>query len=498
MTADAGFLTFGAILDRGERLRGDRVALIGDDRTVTYAEFNAGTKRLAAGLRDLGVGRGDRVAIVAENSVDLLTVLGATARLGAAFVPVNWRLTADEVGYLLGDAEPAVVFAATAHAGLVSAGRVFVLEDGLPSSSVGASDAVDDAVEDDLIALMYTAAMSGRPLGAMMTQRSFVYQSANIAAGLGFRATDVYANLLPLYHTAGLSYTLAFLQAGATIVLPSRFDAAATTALVAAHGVTVMAGTQPMGARILDVARETGADLRTLRLVLGREKPETMRDFASVAPDVHWVLGNYGQTETHGPAAVGEQRRGADLTGEIVARGWESPLTTVVIADEKDVPLPPGGVGQILVRGPSVAAGYWRSPDATARALRNGWWHTGDLGVRAEDGSIRFVARMEEKDFIKTGGENVYPVEVEAVLRRHPGVREVVVVGVADPQWREAVKAVVVPAGPVGDGFADELVELCRQHLASYKKPRTVQLVDALPTDARGAVDRAAAKKLFG
>ena len=496
MTADAGFLTFGAILDRGERLRGDRVALIGDDRTVTYAQFNAATRRLAAGLRDLGVRRGDRVAIVAENSVDLLTVLGATARLGAAFVPVNWRLTPDEVGYLLGDAEPAVVFAAAAHAGLVSSARVLVLEDGLPPGDDTVS--TDDAAEGDLIALMYTAAMSGRPLGAMMTQRSFVYQSANIAAGLGFKATDVYANLLPLYHTAGLSYTLAFLQTGATIVLPSRFDAAAATALVAAHGVTVIAGTQPMGARILDVARETGADLRTLRLVLGREKPETMREFATVAPDVHWVLGNYGQTETHGPAAVGEQRRGADLTGEIVARGWESPLTTVVIADEKDVPLPPGGVGQILVRGPSVAAGYWRCPEATARALRNGWWHTGDLGTRAEDGSIRFVARMEEKDFIKTGGENVYPVEVEAVLRRHPGVREVVVVGVADPQWREAVKAVVVPAGRVGDGFADELVELCRQHLAAYKKPRTVQLVDALPTDPRGAVDRTAAKKLYG
>jgi acyl-CoA synthetase (AMP-forming)/AMP-acid ligase II len=491
-------LTFGAMLDRGARLHGDRAALVTDTGTLTHAGLAEQTRRWAGVLRRRGVRRGDRVVVVAPNSAEFLLCLGAAARLGAAFVPVNWRLTPDEARYIVDDADPALVVAAGSMVPLVQAAagdRLLVLGTEEP----GTDSDEDEAVEDDLIALMYTAAVSGRPLGAMMTHRAFVYQSANIAAGLGFRRGDVYANLLPLYHTAGLSYTLAFLQAGATVVLPERFMPDQVVQLIARHGVTVIAGTQPMGARVLTEALARHTTLETLRLVLGREAPQTMRDFVNVAPDVHWVIGNYGQTETHGPAAVGERWRGADLPDEIVPRGWESPLTTVLVADENDQALAAGEVGELIVRGPSVAIGYWRADEVNRRVLRNGWWHTGDLGVRADDGSLRFVARKQEKDFIKTGGENVYPAEVEAVLREHDRVQEVVVLGVPDPQWREAVLAVVVPTAPVAEpqALAAELIELCRTRLASYKKPREVRFVDALPSDGKGGIDRVAARQQF-
>jgi acyl-CoA synthetase (AMP-forming)/AMP-acid ligase II len=550
--AGASALGYADVLDRSARIHGDRVALVDGGRSMSHAELAGTTTRLAAALARRGLRRGDRMAVLAHNRFEILVCLGAAARLGASLVPVNWRLTTGDVAHVLADAAPRVAVVApdlrdtyrdavAAVAGLRC--DAVALADGGGEDGdepgVGAGLRFDDLVaeepgdpppppagEDDVLALMYTAAMSGRPLGAMMTQRAFVAQGANLSAAFGFVPGDVYVNYLPLFHTAGLVYTVALLQAGAEVHLMARFDAAAAARLVARRRVTVLAGTQPMGAEILEAARAGGCDLASLRLMLGREDPAVMRAYADVAPGVHWVIGNYGQTETHGQAVVGDLTPARDVE-DAVPRGWETPLTAVRIADEDGRELPPGETGEILVKGPTVCVGYWGAAEANERVLRGGWWHTGDLGVRAGDGSIRFVARKPEKDLIKTGGENVYPAEVEAVLRRHPVVAEAVVLGIPDPRWRETVKAVVLapgvaggPAAATGGGTATaggpasanggggpdpssaalvaELLELCRRELAGYKKPRVVEVVADLPRRPDGLVDRAAVKARYG
>lgn len=527
--AGAAALGYADVLDRSARLHGHRVALVDGDRRTSHAELADLTVRLASALDRRGLRRGDRVAVMARNRVEVMVCLGAAARIGAALVPVNWRLTPGDVAHVLGDAAPRVAVVAPDLWGAFQEatdavpglrcepvvldddggeGEASCPEGALRFCDLVAEDAGDRppaaaAGEDDVLALMYTAAVSGRPLGAMMTQRAFVAQAANLSAAFGFVPGDVYVNYLPLFHTAGLAYTVALLQAGAEVHLMARFDATAAARAVGRHRVTVLAGTQPMGAEILEAARAGGYDLTSLRLMLGREAPAVMRAYADVAPGVHWVIGNYGQTETHGQAVVGDLTPARDAEGA-TPRGWETPVTVVRIADDDGRELPPGETGEILVRGPTVCVGYWGATETNERVLRDGWWHTGDLGVRAEDGSIRFVARKPEKELIKTGGENVYPAEVEAVLRRHPAVVDVVVLGVPDPRWRETVKAVVLvdgaalPEDPAREALVAELLDLCRRDLAGYKMPRVVEVVAHLPRRPDGLVDRAAVHARHG
>ena len=257
-----------------------------------------------------------------------------------------------------------------------------------------------------------------------------------------------------------------------------------------------MAEFAPMAGRILEAATANNNDLSSLRAVFGLDSPAIVRAYLERYPGLVW-FGGYGQTETHGLAAGSPIRSAAELEARPGMPGRPGPLNLVAIVDEEDRELPPDTVGEIVVRGPNVAVGYWQLPEVTAHTTRHGWHHTGDLGRLDADGYLWFVDRKGEKELIKTGGENVYPAEVEAVLRQHPAVAAVCVLGVSDPEWSEAVKA-VVELRPGQAATAEELIGFCRERLASYKKPKYVQFVERLPRTAGGEVDRVAAKQAYG
>jgi acyl-CoA synthetase (AMP-forming)/AMP-acid ligase II len=510
--ARAAELTIGDLFARTGDVHSERMALVGPDASYTFAGLHSRISRLAGGLRQAGIRPDDRVAVLALNCADYIAVFGAIARLGAIFVPLNYRLAPPELEAIVRDSgaqkllvQPALVEAgrklATAVGDLgvpIQLGVGTGSLDELVASAPGLAQAEDAGAERNVAALMYTAAVDGTPRGAVMSHRSFVYQAINQTSVIGIRRDDVFAVLTPLCHTAALSYSLSFLSAGATCVVAEKFDPAEAAQMIEERKVTVVFGFAPMLARILDAATSSSADLSSLRLLLGRDNVDVIKSYLEANPTRQWFVGNFGQTETQGMALGGEHVNFGRISAPDfeVPGGRETPLTRVRLVDEDEREVVAGAVGEICVRGPVIADGYWRNSAATDRALRHGWWHTGDLGRVAPDGAVRFVARKDEKELIKTGGENVYPVEVELALRSHPDVVDVCVFGVSDPKWTEAVKAVLV-LRPGRTPTVEELTEHLRGRVASYKKPRQFEFVNSLPKGADGLVDRAAVKRRY-
>lgn len=512
--SDVHELTVADVLVRGSRLFPERPALIGPEGTLSFRTLNDQADRVAAGLRAVGVSHGDRVAILSQNSAAYVVLIGALAKLGAIAVPINARLRPGEIAHTLRDSAPRLICVQPAlrealppecATPLVLLGDAAAATPGDRASVAGTYDdllrhtplaAAAPVRESDLIALIYTAAVDGAPRGAMISHKAFVYQNLNMGTVMGITPDDVYLNFLPLFHTGGLSLVMTGLHAGAASVIPERFDPLAGARLVQQHRVTILVEFAPMAARLLEAADANGIDLSSLRIVGGLDFPDTIALYLQRFPGLTWY-GGYGQTETHGLALYGTVRTLAELQRRPQMPGREPPLSVVRVVDAADNELPPGAVGEIVVRGPNTALGYWNQPELSAHLLRGGWWHTGDLGRRDAEGYIWFVDRKDDKALIKTGGENVYPQEVEGVLRCHPAVQDVCVIGVTDPDWGEAVKAVVVLREAAAATAAD-LIEFCRQQIASYKKPRYVEFTAALPRNGQGTVDRQVVKQQFG
>jgi acyl-CoA synthetase (AMP-forming)/AMP-acid ligase II len=490
-----------------------RPAWIQDERSVTYSELWQQAEALASAL-ERGAEPGGRVAILAENSSAYVACFAAAALQRVVLVPLNPRLSAEELAFILADSGCEALISDAAHLGrarslAASADTVSVLR---LNGSDGTLVADDDSrldferargavapLESDPLALMYTAAVAGRPRGAVMTQRAFSYQMLNMAHALGLGVEDRVAVFTPLCHTAALTYSLAALQVGGACVSLAAFDGGAAAALVSRAGVTVLPAFAPMPLAILDAADTETIDLSSLRCIVARDDASTMRRFFAAVPGLQWQMGNFGQTETHGMAVAGTRMDSAafEAAAGRAPGGRPMPMTRVGVVDAKGTEIAAGAPGELVVKGPNTAAGYWNLPAESEHALRGGWWHTGDVGRIDEDGSIHFVGRLSEKELIKTGGENVYPQEVESVLARHPSVAEAVVIGVPDPVWTEAVKAVIVfQDGAVAT--AEELSGFCRESIASYKKPRYYAFVSALPRGADGKVSRAEVVRQFG
>jgi acyl-CoA synthetase (AMP-forming)/AMP-acid ligase II len=481
-----------------------RSAWIQDGRSVTYAELWRQAEGIAS-VFEREVEPGGRVAILAGNSSAYIACFAGAALQRTVLVPLNPRLSAEELAFIVADSGCCALIADAAHLerarSLVSTAsgvRVFRL-DGAGGTLLTDDElrpdferiALATPLESDPLALMYTAAVAGRPRGAVMTQRAFAYQMLNMAHALGLGVDDRIAVFTPLCHTAALTYSLAALQVGGGCVSLTPFDGAAAASLVSRARVTVLPAFAPMPLAILEAADAGAIDLSSLRCVVARDDESTMRRYFAAVPGLQWQIGNFGQTETHGMAVAGTRMDSAafEAAAGRPPGGRAMPLTRVAVVDAAGIEVAAGLTGELVVKGPNTAAGYWNLPAESEHALRGGWWHTGDVGRIDEDGSIHFVGRLSEKELIKTGGENVYPQEVESVLARHPAVADAVVIGVPDPVWTEAVKAVVV----LRDGAvasAEELSAFCRESIASYKKPRYYAFVTALPRDADGKVSR--------
>lgn len=496
-----------ALLTKAARTYPMRPALTYGDRQETYQGFRARVGSFAGGLAALGVGTGDRVAILQSNGPALLETLFAAFTLGAVAVPINARLHPREVAVIMQDSRPRVLVAGSeflagldgvrgemppvelvasgAAGGALSYDRVL---------SMGASDVADVEVDADAVAwLFYTSGTTGRPKGAMLTHRNLLAMTMNVFADIyPFAAADVVLHAAPLTHGSGL-YALPAIAKGAhNIIFPPRsFDAGALLREIVERRVTVIAFLSPTQVtRLVRSPERSRHDLSSLRAIVYGGAPMAARDVEeAVAAFGPILIQLYGQGEAPmtitalDPAVLGDQPEPRRLS----SAGTPRTDVEVRIVDGTGAPLPPGAIGEVVLRGEVVMAGYWRNPEATAEALRNGWLHTGDLGYLDDRGYLFLQDRT--RDVIITGGANVYCREVEDVLLRHPAIHDAVVFGIPDDEWGEAVMAVVVLA-PGADLSEAETMAFCRDHLAGYKKPKRVEFVAEIPRNAYGKVTR--------
>ena len=470
------------IRDRA-RMTPDRVAIDFLDAEVTYAELDARSERLAAGLLGAGLVRGDRVATLTGASPTHVVAFFACAKAGLVLMPLNWRLAEPELAYQLSDAEPAVLLHDDEHAEAAS---------GLHGRSAGLEDLAADGnypgpapADDDGLLLVYTSGTTGRPKGALLTHANCFWTNLSFDLATGVAQDDVVLAVLPQFHCGGWNVQplLAWWK-GARVVLEPTFDAARVLSLIAAKRVTSMMG---VPANYLFMAQQEAfgdADLSSLRraVVGGAPMPEALLD-AWRERGVEIVQG-YGLTEAAPNVLVLPPEDAIRKRG---FAGKPYPHVEVQLRDiESDAVIAGAGEGELLVRGPNVFAGYWRNPEATAEVLAGGWLHTGDVAERDEEGYYRIVGRT--KDVVISGGENIYPAEIENVLHEHPAVAEAAVVGTPDERWGEVCLAFVALRTEANE---EELLEFCRGRLARYKVPKAVRFVDALPRNAMNKVAKA-------
>lgn len=483
---------------RNATLHAQRRAFQFDDEAFTHAQYLTRVARLADGLTRAGIGIGDRIAVLAANGPEFVDLYGAAARLGAILVPINARLSADEVAHVIADTSPRVWVVSPALRALAPVeappGTLRALIGGAAdgwlafSTLYGDADAapVADIDDDAGLVIIHTAAVGGRPRGALLSHRGLLSASLQAQALWSITPEDVNVGVLPLFHLAGIGLMLAAQHGGGATRVLAKFDPGNLVGDIARHRGSLIGTFPPMLGALIDAAERQGVTLSSLRLATGLDVPETIARFQRGCPGaVFWIA--YGQTETSGMVTMSpfDERPGS--------AGRPTPMNRVAVVDDEDRPLPAGGTGEIVLRGPMVFTGYWRLDDDNTFTLRNGWHHTGDLGRFDDDGYLWYAGRSPAKELIKPGGENVYPAEVERALCEHPDVEDAVVFGVPDAQWGEAVKAVCVARAGRAPS-ADEVIAFVGANIARYKRPKHLVFVQALPRTAAGAIDRAAVK----
>ena len=473
----------------------DATALVFERERVSFAELDRRANRVAGALRARGVGPGDQVAMLMYNRIEFVEAFLGIQRLGACAVPVNFRLAAAEVAYVVADSRAVgmLVDGALADAAPASDGFRLVLDGaggGEPyeQALAAASEQPPDLVVDDeaLAFLMYTSGTTGRPKGAMLSHQNLVVNTMNWIYEVGARADDVWLSGLPLFHIGGLNGLLPFLALGTTSVIePSTgFDPERSLRRLAANDVSICFFVPTQWQEICERAGEAGLDARRLQVAMWGASPAplpTLELMSATFPEVK-IVSAFGQTEMSSNTAF---LKGEDSVRKMGSVGRPTINVEARIVDEDGADVARGEVGEIVYRGPTVMQGYFGREEATAEAFAGGWFHSGDLVREDEEGFLYVVDRL--KDMLISGGENVYPAEVERTLVAHAAVAEVAVIGVPHERWVETPLAVVVLA-PGAEAGEAELIDHCRARLAGYKKPSRVVFVEELPRNASGKV----------
>ena len=500
-------MNIGSLLTKTGRLHGNRLAIQYGEQQLTYAELTQRVGRLTRALQTLGVRPGDRVALVQRNGPALFETLFACFRAGAVAVPINVRLHPEEVAFICQDCEARVLVATGEYAPSAFQARKQIPELQLVGveSIAGALDyekllsaadqvTIDAEVgPDDLAWLFYTSGTTGKPKGAMLTHRNLLAMTMNYFADVyPLTPEDVVLHAAPLTHGSGLFGLPAIARGTTSVILHTpSFDPQTVFTLIQSMRVTTIAFLAPTQIKMLLNGPYQSYDLSSLRCIPYGGGPMYVEDMKQAVEAFGPVLLQiYGQGEA--PMTISYLRREEHVThGDPVAEqhlasaGIPRTNVEVRIVDDDDHEVATGEIGEIVARGSVVMAGYWDRPDATAETLRGGWLHTGDIGTMDAQGYLYLLDR--KKDMIISGGNNIYPREIEEVLLKHPAIYEVAVIGVPDPLWGESVKAIVAlrPGTTVTE---EEVHALCRQHLASYKKPRIVEFVPELPKSAYGKI----------
>ncbi|PTX63348.1 2-succinylbenzoyl-CoA synthetase [Melghirimyces profundicolus] len=471
-------------LDKRAGLTPERTAVICGEEKRTFRRLAEEVRKTARRLSGLGVGRGDRVAFLMPNGLHTVTLIHAISWLGAVLVPLNTRLAPREIAWQLEDSGAKVMIVNEAHRSLGEAARKACVE-GAPKAL--SWDELGDQPEqetegcsrislDDLHTLMYTSGTTGRPKGVMLTWGNHWWSATASALNLGLDPADKWLAAVPLFHMSGLSILMRSLICGMTAVVHPAFDPARANRAIAEDGVTIASVVGTMLTRMLDELGEEHYPESFRCMLLGggpAPRPLLERCKRKGVP----VFQTYGMTETASQIVTLSPEDSLRKLGSAGKPLFPSELK--IVGDNRE--LAPGEAGEIVVRGPNVTRGYWKREDATRDAIRDGWLYTGDLGYVDEEGFLYVLDRRH--DLIISGGENVYPAEVEAVLISHPAVEEAGVTGFSDKDWGQVPVAFVKPKE--GQSVAEnELLRHCRERLARYKVPVRIHEVEELPKNA--------------
>jgi acyl-CoA synthetase (AMP-forming)/AMP-acid ligase II len=503
-------MNVGNLLTKSAKTFPNNLAAVHGPKRLTYAQFNARTNRLANALGRLGIRQGDHVALLQHNTPEMLESMFACFKAGCAAVPINWRLHPNEFAFIIDHSEAKAVILSDefneaivdlrhripqAHYLITLSGAEGELLDYEKLLSVESDQFIDaDIQPDDLAWLFYTSGTTGMPKGAMLTHRNLLAMTMNFYADIcpGLGPNDVILHAAPLSHGSGL-YALPNIAKGAmNVILESKsFDPELVFRTIEVCQVTNMFVAPTMIKLMIDSPAVDRYDHSSLKALNYGGAPMLVEDLKVAMEKLGPCLVQlFGQAES--PMTITYlSHQDHVLEGppermnRLASAGFPRTDVEVKIFGENDQELPPGQLGEIVTRSDLVMKGYWRNPEATAETIRCGWLHTGDMGYTDENGYLFIMDRS--KDMIISGGENIYPREIEEVLVQHPAVREIAVIGVPDQKWGEAVKAVVslVHGQSVTES---ELITFCRDNMASYKKPKSVDFVEEIPKNNYGKI----------
>jgi acyl-CoA synthetase (AMP-forming)/AMP-acid ligase II len=465
---------------------------------LTYRQLAERSRRLASVLVARGVGHGDRVAVLSENRPEVLELILAAARLGAIVACQSWRLAPPELAHCLALVTPKLVVVSARHRELVADREPLVMGEAYerllaaaaPAPPVTAPDADPDP-EDPLL-ILYTSGTTGLPKGAVLSQRAEVMRNLVVRAELGLASDDTFVAWSPLYHMGAIDMSLGALMSGGKVVVVDGYDGERMAQLVASEKLGWLLLMPGMVGRFAAEVRRHGATPRGVKLcgVMADLVPPT--EIAEITRLLVAPYANtFGSTETGCPPASSSTIPVGVAPTRLSKR--QSPFCEVRLVDPDDRDVPDGSPGELAMRGPTLFSGYWQQPEVNQRDFRGGWFHMGDVFVRNPDGSLDFVDRV--KYLIKSGGENVYPAEIERVLLADPRVAEAAVVRARDPRWGEVPVAFVARRADASDAAglgAADLLARCRAELAGYKQPKRIVFIplDAFPRSASGKVQR--------
>jgi len=495
---------FASALDYQADRRPQKVVLTHNSRELTNEALFARVNALAQGMRSLGVGRGDVVGLLMYNRIEFIELVYAVNRLGAAFLPLNYRLASDEWAFILGHSEVKVLcteseFAAgidqiapalpsMQHRVLIGSEREgpWIDYEQLLQANLGQFIDVVDVGADELQRLMYTSGTTARPKGVMITHRNLIYKNLGLIVEFGWTDAEITMVGGPLYHVGALDMGgLTTLHAGGSLVLQTKFDAVSLVDSIEKHHATNVWLAPAMVNAVLQVDRLAAADLSSVRLIMsgGEKMPEPRLAQVLDAFPGAWFADAYGLTETVSSDTFVTPEHVRSKLGSV---GKPIPHMQVRIVDPQGRDIAANEIGEVALRGPKVFNSYWRDEAATAAAIRNGWFHTGDMGRLDADGFLYIEDR--KKDMVVSGGENIATPEVERVLYEHPAVLEAAVLGQPDTRWGEVPRAFVVLRPGAEATTPQEIIDFCRVRLAKYKVPVRIDLIGALPRTPSGKV----------